>query len=343
MDSQKLARYFKNECTPAEEQEVLDWFKNESISESQEQDLAKIWEQEAGRPAADHDPAALLARIKTALPFRQAPTAPAGSGEGGLSISRAPAWQGWAKWAAAVLLPLCFLAFLANHYLAERQAAKLVVVETAPGKRKVVKLEDGSTVTLNTGSKLVFPQSFPDDRREISLEGEAFFKVAKDKSRPFIVSTGLVSTQALGTSFNIRYREREPDIRVALATGVVRVDRQTNQSRTPLATLRPDQQLVYNRRQAGFQVAPFNARQVLGWRKGILYFHQASLQEVVQTLESWYGVKIRLSGKIPQTAAEWNYTGEYNNQALEDVLTGISYVKDFTFSKQENILKINFK
>ncbi|WP_228467043.1 FecR family protein [Adhaeribacter swui] len=344
MDSQKLERFFKNECTPAEEQEVLEWFRNEELNAHQEQELAKMWEQETSQPTNDHNPTEILARIKASMHQNYPEMRVAGSeiNKETEKLAGKIEWKKWYKMAAAILLPICLLTVVVHYYISERNAAQMVIAETLPGVRKTISLEDGSTITLNGSSKVVYRQHFPDDAREITLTGEAFFEVAKDKSRPFIVKTGPIATQALGTSFNINYRNNAPYIVVALATGVVRIDQEINQNKTELTKLRPNQQLIYDKKTARFELQPYDARVILGWRRGILFFNQASLTEVVSRLENWYGIPIELAGKVPEKTAEWNYTGEYNNQALEDVLTGISFVKDFTFEKKENKIVIHF-
>src|SRR5690606_28899629 len=92
-----------------------------------------------------------------------------------------------------------------------------------------------------------------------------------------------------------------------------------------------------------FQTDRFDAMETFGWKEGILYFKQAGLDQVIQRLESWYGVEIALEGnmgkgKIP----DWTYTGIFKNENLENVLRGISYVKDFTFEIDGKNIKLIF-
>jgi ferric-dicitrate binding protein FerR (iron transport regulator) len=196
-------------------------------------------------------------------------------------------------------------------------------------------------ITLNSGSKVSFRKGLASDKREIVLQGEAFFEVAKDSLRPFIVHTGSISTQALGTSFNINYNLCDTAITVALATGVVKIDKHEPGQQRQIARLAPGQQLSYNKVTQQHEVAPFDSDEVLGWKHGVLSFRQASMKQTIRKLEIWYGVAIEVdTSGMPGEA--WNYTGEYDNESLNKVLEGIGFVKDFTYKRTEDKVRIDF-
>jgi transmembrane sensor len=100
--------------------------------------------------------------------------------------------------------------------------ANLIIKGNPAGQKSRITLSDGSIVWLNSASSISFLEKFPPDARNITLEGEAFFEVTQDTLRPFVVTTGNVSTTALGTSFNINAFDAE-NIKIALITGKVKV------------------------------------------------------------------------------------------------------------------------
>lgn len=333
MDEKLLARYFKGQCSPGEVQQVLDWFAAEAPGTAQQQALYRLWqEQEDKQAEAAFAPHAgrILTGIHAALDQQEQQAAP--------PFRTAPPWR-WLLRAAAVLLPLACLWLLGQYAGSPQQAAGRQVTVVAPaGVRKTIHLADGSKVYLNSGSKLVYPVPFAGGKRRVSLVGEAFFAVAKDSRRPFIVRTGPLLTRVTGTSFNIRYRQQENKIAVALATGKVEIEKQSGGG---MARLVPGQQLVYDQASQSCRVGPYDRQQVLGWRAGVLHFEQASFREVVDQLATWYGVDITIAGPLPEK--QWQYTGAYHQQSLEEVLEGIAFVKGFRYARQGNKVTIHFK
>ncbi|QHT65696.1 DUF4974 domain-containing protein [Rhodocytophaga rosea] len=351
MDSKLIDKYYKGECSPQEVEQVLEWFKRKEMDAGQLQDMYEFW-QEAEEEKTNEEFSQASARLftnisqkidaqeKQSLTQHSVPVA---------AKKRKPAyiknnqWKVLMKVAASIVLPIGLVWLLAVYFSGTTQPeTQLVSVETSPGTRKTIHLADGSTIMLNGGSKVSYQPHFSASKREIRLKGEAFFEVAKDSLRPFIVQTGTLSTQALGTSFNISYREKENAISVALATGIVKIDKGTQQASSQIARLKPGQQLIYNKVNHGYKVKDFDAREVLSWREGILYFKQANLAQVVSKLENWYGLTVELTGKIPGRDKEWHYTGSYQNQSLDNVLEGIAFVKKFSYEKNGNTVKIKF-
>lgn len=345
VDSKLVEKYFKGACSPQEVAQVLDWFEKEALNPAQEQDLYWFWqqaEQEKEKPEFTQKSADIFARINQAIDAQEQQPAPRqqekeGTRKNGL-------WQVLLQ-VAAVLVLMGGLLGLFNGYFAirERVDSQLITHKALPGTRKILHLPDGSKVTLHAGSKITYQEPFSAHKRAFTLSGEAFFEVAKDSLRPFIVQTGNLSTQALGTSFNIQYQPLRQHISVALATGSVEIERQAQAGSQPVTRLLPGQQLVYHRVSQNYTVRPYDPMEVLAWRSGVLYFKKANLSQVVEKLESWYGVEIELKGKESGQDSQWLYTGGYDNQRLDEVLEGISFVKNFTYQKQGNklILKLN--
>ncbi|GEO03860.1 iron dicitrate transporter FecR [Adhaeribacter aerolatus] len=349
MEDTLLEKYFRGECSPEEVKKVLAWFKGTELGVHQEQELYRLWQEtEAGEAHKEFSANAtdILARINANIDKQADENLAEDSACQTTKNLRLPQsnWKWWLKAAAAIFLPVCFLWFFSNYFTGENTSAiRLVTIQSGPGIRKNISLEDGSVITLNANSQVTYPQHFTSHKREITLTGEAFFEVAKDAQRPFIVKTGGLFTQALGTSFNINYRPGKQNVAIALATGSVKIEKSQPGNKNQLAILQPGQQLQYSQIDLTYKVSGFDAQAILSWREGILYFKQANLEEVIQKLESWYGIHIQVSGKIPGKKQEWHYTGSYQNESLDDVLTGIAFVKNFTYEKKEDKVMIKFR
>jgi ferric-dicitrate binding protein FerR (iron transport regulator) len=321
---------------------VLAWFQANKLGPEKEQELQALWQAASQVEEEGHtrDAGRIFCKIKEQIQEPQRPEQQETS-----NIIRFPQLhqqQFWFKVAAAVLLPLCLTWGLLRYTSGSKATTAVYMsVVAAPGVKKIINLSDGSVIRLNAGSKVAFPKHFAGDKREIQLHGEAFFEVAKDSLRPFIVHTGSLSTQALGTSFNINYDLFDDAITVALATGVVKVDKQEKDKKRKLTKLVPGQQLSYSKSSERYAVARFNRNEALGWMEGVLTFKKADMEQTVRKLENWYGVDIEVDTRGMEDEA-WNYTGEYNNETLEKVLEGIGFVKGFTYERNENKVRIVF-
>lgn len=174
-----------------------------------------------------------------------------------------------------------------------------VLLETEIGERRTVSLADGSSVELNTDTELRV--EFTDERRRIALvRGEAFFEVAGDAARPFVVTAGQRAIRAVGTGFAVRLRSADR-VSVTVTEGIVEVrhsnsasgaeGRAGNVVETPV--LRRGQRAEYDRESTRVEVvAPAELERSQAWRRGLLVFEDASLAEVVDEVNRYTETKI---------------------------------------------------
>ena len=207
---------------------------------------------------------------------------------------------------------------------------------THPGVKAHLTLSDGSQVILNSGSKLKYIRNFEEGKREVILEGEAFFNVVKDSLRPFTVVTREIRTTALGTSFNIKsYDQGALDI--SLLTGKVAVD--SGLEKIPYLTLAPGEAINIDVSNNQFVKGQFDEDLVAGWTKKLLVLQKTPLREAVRTLENWYGVTIEIHN---QPRREVLFSGKFDNETLEIVLEGLSYAAKFHYEIYKDEVKIKF-
>jgi ferric-dicitrate binding protein FerR (iron transport regulator) len=167
-----------------------------------------------------------------------------------------------------------------------------------PRGSKVISLtlSDGTRVWLNAGSSLRYPASFASSavNREVKITGEAYFEVAHDASKPFIVSKNDVSVTVLGTHFNVNAYDDESDIKITLLEGSVRVNKGSN-----TGLLKPGQQA-----QVSSSVKVLNntdVEQVMAWKNGKFSFNGSDIKTVMRELARWYDVNVEYKDEIKET------------------------------------------
>jgi transmembrane sensor len=243
------------------------------------------------------------------------------------------------KIAASVVI-LLSLSLLLLHESGEKiqsEESEILVYKTKKtrrGEKLTLMLPDGSKVKLNSESRLKYPTSFG-EQREVFMEGEVYFEVEQDSLKPFIVKAGEVSTEVLGTSFNINYSPGDSMVQVAVTSGKVAV---TSQHVNERFYLLPREVLTCEI--SKFSKKYFDEDLLLGWKDGILAFENAGIDEITSRLSVWYDVDFEVRGAAKMKR---KYSGKFKNRTLRHVLEGISYSSNFKFSIQQDKVIINLK
>lgn len=242
--------------------------------------------------------------------------------------------------AAAVTLFICVSTAIVYTRQEEPATVKVAVQYLEKvnkrGIRSTFQLPDGTIVQMNANSKLRYPSTFDDQgKRDVELEGEAFFEVAHDESKPFTVHSNGLNTTALGTSFNVRSYGNSP-VSIALVTGKVKVSTGTVDKKQQVF-LESGQGARLSTSDGTLSTFTFDQKE-LSWRDGTLYFYKASEQSVIEKLERWYDVSFILTNESPK---KWGYNGEFKNKTLKEVLMSISYAMDFDYKIKGDTVLIN--
>ena len=219
----------------------------------------------------------------------------------------------------------------------------MVTQHISSGEKATITLPDGTVVRLNSNTELVFPDRFSGDVREVTLRGEAFFEVTKDKKHPFLVKTGELTTRVLGTSFNIKAYENEEEVEVSVATGLVEVSKgetgkESEEEQHVL--LNPSQQAVYREDEQNFITREVDIASIAMWKNGILSFNSTPLDQAAKMLERWYGVKVILKNPGLKKCV---ITGDHKNQGLSSVLHSFRYALGVSYEITKDTVIINGK
>lgn len=199
-------------------------------------------------------------------------------------------------------------------------------------------LSDGTKVWLNADSKIKYPVSFGQDKREVSLRGEGYFEVAKDSARPFIMSTDKMDVKVLGTTFDVNTYEDEGKSFVVLVEGLVEVSAGKGESRiiTPGYMAEVDMHDV----QAKIHVSKCDTEHYIAWKSGNFSFRNASLTEILKRVSRYYDVTVIRE----QVFEEEYYTGDVSSDAsLESLLAVIESSTSVSFKVERKIVYVQKK
>jgi len=217
--------------------------------------------------------------------------------------------------AAAVVLLIVALLGYTEIQPAEEVTIQSVQISTEFGQRKTIRLPDGSLVKLNIGSALEFPEKFDGPTRTVKLTGEGYFEVAENKDKPFIIQSGGLFTEVLGTSFNLCAYAEMDSITVSVVTGRVKISNESGLHQV----LSPADMGIYSKQTQSIHKSKYDEDD-LAWYSGTLIIENKPLPEVFRQLERWYGVEFEMAENM---SLDGTYSGRYHNKSLELILEGI--------------------
>ncbi|WP_316820980.1 FecR family protein [Pedobacter gandavensis] len=299
-----LNKYLNGEASPEEAAQVEQWYQTYDAREV----LAKGRKSEIA--------AAILLNLQEEMKRPKGPKIYRFSGL--VSLSRV---------AAAVLLLMGIGAGYWSYQKLKPVKEQLITLNTRSSEKKIVVFNDGSKVIMAPLSKLVYPLKFKTRERTISLiEGEAFFDIAHDEKRPFMVKTSNdLYTKVLGTSFRIKSYRKQPHISIQVATGKVAVGN-TNQV---FGTLVKGQEISYDKVNQSAKIKETPVKLLLD-----LKFDGIELEELIHKLEYAYNIQISLASP---GLAQLRCTGIFNTkQSPEEILEVICSLHQLKFSASEN-------
>lgn len=195
----------------------------------------------------------------------------------------------------------------------------LIKLEAAKGERPHFILPDGTEVTLNSGSKLMYPSKFK-KTRTVTLTGEAFFDVTHDAKLPFIVQSEQVKVLVYGTKFNVQSYKEHNNIEVTLLEGSVSV---SAESFPEDIHLNPGQRAVYSKNNHQIIKKDINAELYTSWMHGDFYFDQKTFEEIAVVLGQRFNKEIRITS---DRLKKMKFTGEFKStESLEEILHIITF------------------
>ena len=316
-----MSRYLANDLSIKETEELLAWLDDDPARADLLKELRDTWDATNNYPEDfEVDTRAGWQRLRTAIDVQDRPAK---------SISN----YGWIGIAASLVI-ISFLGFWGVIQFGGNSA---ITVSTLAGQHKEVVLPDGSKVWLNENSELSYsPELNKEVTREVKLKGEAFFDVAKNPAKRFVIETGQTLTQVLGTSFNVR-QDLEDGIKVSVVTGKVSFKPRNNANQELI--LSPGEAGVITKE--GYAVkSNFENENFLFWKNRQLAFDNASLSEVLKTLETSYHVKFRLDD---EDLLKHRITTSFNNAEFDQAAEILETLLDLDIQKFGSVYVVEKK
>ena len=360
-----IARRLSGEATAAEEQELNDYLQQHAGDQYLYDILSKYWSQHAGEAHEEsNDEEERFMRIMQGVnsPIPEPTQTPE------LIPVRKISRQKWAYYAAAasllIVATLLFLFLNNKKALPPAVAAKqpeLSEVSAKPGSRSKLILPDGTQVWLNAESRITYLNTFNKALREVNLEGEAYFDVTHDASRPFIVHTSGIAIKVLGTAFTVKSYATDRTIEATLLRGSIEVIK-NNDPAAPKVILRPHEKLVYNKEEQNLEAQstnpgvttppsaetgisvttvpkdkPDSILKETSWVYNKLVFDGDRFDELALRLERWYNVHITFK---QSSLKQYRFKGTFENETIEQALEALKLTVPFEYTINNNEIEI---
>lgn len=241
--------------------------------------------------------------------------------------------------AAAVWMGLLLAG--AGYYLGNSRSVRLPLqarhcIEVPLGSKSRISLPDGSVVWLNAGSKLSYTARFSEEERNVVLEGEGYFEVARNEKLPFVVRTGEIDLRVLGTKFNVKAYGDEEWVEVILAEGSVRFLNKKDESAS--FTMVPRQQALYNKKTGRTDIREVPVQQAGGWTTGSHFFNELTLEQIAGRLEKVFDVTFVFHDEKKK---KLTFYGDFREEdTLDDILEVLASSGKFKYRKIHTRIEI---
>lgn len=350
-----LERFHEGVSSPEENMQLLQILDKNSVELDM---LAQtIWDQ-SSREEESLDKTSILKSVHQKLNF-ETHSSPA------LTHSKTNVIKLVLRYAAIFLIGfgLAWL-FFARNSAGIKPSADFYKVTVAYGSKSTIELPDGSTVTLNSGSTLKYPSVFAAENRTVILDGEAFFDVKKNPSKPFLVKTKDITVKVLGTTFNVKSYPDDNLTEATLVTGKVEIIRNNDNSDLSKSqntlVLAPNQKAVFYResdelalkveepkvetieREAPLELKvlvqkEIKTENVISWKNNILVFNSEPFGDIIKKLERWYNVEVTLKyTKLSPVV----FSGKFDKESVQEVLHALSLIEPFKYEINKNQILI---
>lgn len=299
MEQELLHKYLSGDASREEKDQIMDWVKADNANRAKLWSMRRLYDitlwQEAENKVQKHAAKTALYRI--------------------VSI------------AAIFLLILGSGAYITYLHL-QLPEITMQTIRVPAGQRVELILADGTNVWLNAGSTFTFPNNFSSEKREVTLDGEGYFKVKRNDNAPFIVNTSSYDIKVLGTEFNVMAYDKSALFEVSLLNGLVEVFSDATHENIQL---QPNEK-VY-RKNDKLQLSNIEHFDYLLWKEGVISFDDESVYTMVNKLELYFDIKIIIQNESFKTK---RYTGKFRTKdGIEHILKVFQLKDKFSYKKDE--------
>ncbi|MEQ9297482.1 MAG: FecR domain-containing protein [Cyclobacteriaceae bacterium] len=311
-----LAKYFSGNATTDERTEVEAWRNQSNENASEFLEASDIWHQQT--KGQEFDVASALSKVKQQMQNEEAKVV---SMKENIATSESSSF-GFMKYAAGIALVIGL--GLIYWLTSVPGIAPSATYATLDDEVQDVELSDGTIVTLDENSQLIVLEGFNGEDRSVKLTGTAFFDVARDENRPFIIDAGNSEVKVLGTSFLVKSDEAAEVTEVIVKSGSVALAADYGRT-NPSVVLSPGEIGVADSRKAGVLKRNNKDANYLAWKDKVITFDRTTLTEVAQVLNDVYKVEMTFEGNI----GNCQMTAQFQQQSIEAVVEIISQTFGF--------------
>jgi len=321
-----VTRKLSAEASPEELEELAGLIKQDPSLKEEYDILNRYWQQENQQQTANTEFA--LQKILTQLGIETELKQETEESR----VRKLPVWKKFTRIAAAVIalggLSIGLYSLVNTSSSADNKS--LVQKLNAKGVKSTIALADGSKVWLNADSKLQYPKSFTGNTREVYLNGEAFFDIEKNPSRPFIIHLAKGTIRVLGTSFNIKAYDNEPIVETSVATGKVAfIPKLKDNTEADTIFLTSNNKVIYQPETGKTTTAATVSEEDKAWTDGKLLFRSMLFEEIAIELERNFGKRVVFED---DEIKSYKLTGSFQNNTLSEILYYLSKTKSFSYS-----------
>ena len=336
MKKELLLRYIKGEATNKEEREILEWVGKSRENERYFVTLNNLWISQniSDKKASDEELEAIVklttgkkvlgGKFRKYVPYAAAAVILLSVGLNFLLFSGtvSPVKKGDEP---------VRMAYLPTEYKHE--------IYTEKGVKARVILPDGSKVWLNSDSRMVYPDRFETDIREIDFSGEAYFDVVKDSLRPLVINTNKdFKVEVLGTKFNLKSYDNDAEARTTLYSGSVNIVSKVpggklKEGKEVVTILKPLESCIIREKQNPINIKPENPEKQTAWKDGRIIFESTPMAETIKILERWHGVEFEVRDKSVYT---FDITARFKSESIVQIMEMIKYCALIDYSIDSN-------
>ncbi|MGM9811861.1 MAG: FecR family protein [Muribaculaceae bacterium] len=320
-----IVRYFNHTATQEEKTFLHEWLMQSKQNQDDFSQIREAWLLSGTNFDDDDQTEAALRKLKARVAGEQ-------------RVVRRPFWMLKPVRVAAsiVLLVATALTFflLGGAYSTPRVVVQNKLLTASDSRGRFV-LPDSTVVWLNSNTTLQYPEEFAAATREVVLDGQAYFEVAKNKEKPFIVHAGEMEVEVLGTHFQVSNYSHKSSVEAVLVEGSVKV---AGCGLENAVALEPGQLLKYSRRSGEANVSEVNTSNYTNWTNGRIRFDNTNLADIILNLEQWFATEITCDPQLAQSISV-SFTVRIGD-TLDEILESMSMVAPIKCRKTDGGIEI---
>lgn len=328
-----LDRFMRGETLPEEEQLLLEWFRNSASKD----EILEFYQQRWSEVPEDELPAEIQGRMYLRIKERMHEMENLHKEQEKRAFKLKSSFMRFLPYAATILLCISISFSFYLYTQKNLSASNEYIVSAEKGQRASVTLPDGTKVWLNSHTELRYKSDYGVKERNVFLNGEAYFEVSKNKEHRFVVNAGEMAVEALGTAFNVKAYNEDPDFVATLFEGSIKAG--TGDDNNVILT--PDQHVSLNRKSKSLIVGiSENVLYARMWRNNELAFEKEKLDDIAVLLNRMYNVQLKFkSDKIRQ----YRFSGVIKNNSLDNVIEIISLTAPIIYESHGDTIILDEK